>query len=174
MQVNNKYIDWQPITNEIARSSELTILELGCGMGTAHLINSFKFVYSYETNTRDTDGHWFKLTEQKHMNKNWIGFFDTEFPNIKQNVNITKLISNISKKIDLNIIDVVFIDPGFKNRAECVLEFANMNKFQYIFTHDTNVDSDLYEWHLLKKMPTTYKLHKHINIGQGTTLWKMI
>jgi hypothetical protein len=174
MKINNKYIDWQPITNKINDSNKLTILELGCGVGTSHLLEHFKFVYSYETNTRDTDGRWFNLTEQQHKNKNWIGFFDQEFPDIKQNVNVSKLIYNISKQIDLDLIDVVFIDPGFKNRAECVVEFACLNKFEYIFTHDTNTEPELYNWAYLKKMPNTYRLYAHINTGQGTMLWKKI
>ncbi len=171
--VNSRYIDWQPIVAQMEKSNELTILELGCGAGTAFLIDNFKYVYSYETNTRDVTGRWFELTKQQHQNKNWKGFFDTTLgPN--HTVDISTLIHNIKNNINLDLIDVVFVDPGFRNRAECVLEFARMNKFQYIFTHDTSVDSNVYGWKLLEHMPTTYKICSRITSGQGTTLWKKL
>ena len=168
------YVDWQPIIDDIDNSDELTILELGCGSGTSFLTDRFKFVYSYELNTRDPEGYWFNITKTQLETKNWLGFFDTDFYKHTVHVDISKLINNIESNIDLNSINVLFVDPGFNNRAECVLEFAAMNKFQYIFTHDTNTHPEQYGWELLQSMPSTYELHSRINTGQGTTLWKQI
>jgi hypothetical protein len=172
MKVNDKYIDWHPILNHITNSHELTILELGCGTGTAFLLDKFKFVYSYETNTRDNDGIWFKSSMNAYKDRNWQGFFDTSWPSVQKDVDITELITSISQCIDLDSIDVVFIDPGFKNRAECVLAFANTKKYKYIFTHDTNTQPQLYNWALLNDMPEYYTITATLE-GQGTKLWKL-
>ena len=171
-EIDNKYIDWQPIIEYIPDSYKLVILELGCGIGTKFLIDKFKFVYSYETNTRDLQGHWFNLSREAYKNLSWEGFFDTRFPDIKSNVDITMLMAGIKNFVDLDLIDVIFIDPGFKNRAACVIEFANMKKYKYIFTHDTNTHLDLYDWPLLEKIPNCYSLYASIG-GQGTKLWKL-
>jgi len=172
MEINNRYIDWQPIVAHITNAHELTILELGCGSGTKFLLDKFKFVYSYEANTRDTNGNWFKASEEEYKNLQWKGFFDTRFPNVRADVSIADLISGIKEFVDLNLIDVIFVDPGFKNRAEAVVAFANMEKYKYIFTHDTNTEPSLYNWPLLDTMPSCYTLHAKVE-GQGTKLWKL-
>jgi hypothetical protein len=167
----NRYLDWQPITDSIDSSKNLTILEFGCGEGTTHLINTFKYVCSYETNSRDRDGKWFNYTQSQNIDKNWAGYFDKSFPNI--DIDINKFKSNVLNTIDMSAFDVLFVDPGFKQRAACVIEFAKLLHFKYIFVHDTRTEPLLYEWRLLENMPVQYKLHAEITTGQGTKLWKL-
>jgi hypothetical protein len=169
--INNKYLDWQPIVNSIANSNELTILEFGCGAGTAFLLDKFKFVYSYETNSRDLKGDWFRYTANQNSGKNWKGYFDTDFPGI--NVDCVKFKENVLKTIDISDIDVLFVDPGFAQRAACMLEFANLLHFKYMFVHDTQTEPRLYNWPLLNSMPSQYTLHDEIITGQGVKLWKL-
>jgi hypothetical protein len=168
--MSNRYLDWIPILDYIDNKQQLTILELGCGQGTSILTNQFKFVYSYETNSRDIDGKWFDLTLEHNKSKQWQGYFDNQFPSIFINVN--SLMKKIINTVNINDIDVVFVDPGFANRAECVLEFMKLN-VPYIFTHDTETQPELYNWGLLKHIPNTYTLHASITSGQGTRLWKL-
>jgi len=138
----NRYLDWQLIVNSIENSKDLTILEFGCGEGTSYLLNNFKHVYSYETNSRDIDGTWFKYTSDQNSNKNWTGYFDNSFPDIHVDTNRFKM--QVLNTIDISPIDVLFVDPGFAERAECLLHFANLLHFKYIFVHDTEKDHNLY------------------------------
>jgi hypothetical protein len=169
--IYSKYLDWQPIVNSIDNSRELTILELGCGEGTLFLLDRFKFVYSYETNSRDLEGTWFKYTSDQNSNKNWKGYFDNTFPGI--DIDCKKFKENVLNTIDISSIDVLFVDPGFAPRAECLLEFANLLHFKYIFVHDTETEPNLYNWSLLNMIPEQYTLHDKITTGQGTKLWKL-
>lgn len=171
MTVNDKYIDWQPIIDSIENSKELTILELGCGAGTSYLLDTFKYVYSYETNSRDSDGTWFEYASKKNANKNWTGYFDKNYPVI--NIDISKFKKSVLGTFDISTIDVLFVDPGFAQRAECVLKFAKLLHFKYIFVHDTQTEPTLYNWPLLSSMPKQYKLHAEIVSGQGCKLWKL-
>ena len=169
--INNKYLDWQPIVNSIENSKDLTILEFGCGAGTSYLLDNFKYVYSYETNSRDSNGTWFKYTSNQNANKNWTGYFDTNYPGV--NIDNSKFKSSVLGTVDVLPIDVLFVDPGFAQRAECVLEFAKLLHFKYIFVHDTQTEPNLYNWPLLSSMPKQYKLHAEITSGQGCKLWKL-
>ncbi len=169
--IKNKYLDWQPVLEFIDNSKSLSILELGCGAGTSYLVDKFKFVYSFETNSRDVTGKWFDYTSKQNLGKNWKGYFDNTFPGI--NINIDKFYDKVINTVDIPSIDVLFVDPGFANRAECAIKFANTFHFKYIFVHDTLTQPDLYNWQLLEKMPAQYMLHTEINQGQGTKLWKL-
>jgi hypothetical protein len=171
MNINNKYLDWHPIIKSIDNSKSLNILEFGCGAGTSYLVDNFKFVYSFETNSRDRDGRWFDYTSKQNINKNWKGYFNNTFPGISINCNEFK--NAVLNTIDISNIDVLFVDPGFANRAECVLEFAKLLHFKYIFTHDTLTEPKLYGWHLLSNITSEYELHSEITTGQGTKLWKL-
>lgn len=168
----SRYLDWQPIVDSIEDSKNLTILEFGCGEGTTYLLDKFKYVYSYETNSRDIDGNWFKYTSDQHRGKNWTGYFDDNFPGTS--VDILKFKTHVLETVDISSIDVLFVDPGFKERAECVLNFAELFHFKYIFVHDTLTEPELYNWPLLTNMPTRYMLHAEITSGQGCMLWKLI
>lgn len=172
MIINTKYLDWQPIVKSIENSKDLTILELGCGAGTEYLLSQFKYVYSFETNSRDTDGKWFKYTYEQNINKNWTGYFDKSFPGI--NIDYNKVVKHVLNTFNISSIDVLFVDPGFAQRAECVVQFANLLHFKYIFVHDTQTEPILYNWPLLQTMPSQYILHDEITSGQGTKLWKLI
>jgi SAM-dependent methyltransferase len=160
--MQNQYNDWYTITDRIPDTKNLSILELGCGLGTQHLLDKFKFVYSYETNTRDPNKRWFNMAQDTYSNKNWKGYFDDNFPTSPVDINL--LVSGIKKFVDLDSVDVIFIDPGFHNRAECVLYFARMLKHRYIFVHDTLTEPTAYNWALLANMPEQYKLIHELNI----------
>ena len=172
MSIIDRYLDWEPILNSIENIEDLTVLELGCGLGTSQLLNKFKFVYSFETNSRDIDGKWFDYVSEQHVNNsNWKGYYNTNFPGI--NINVNKFKNEVLDTIDISAIDVLFVDTGFAQRAQCVLEFANLLHFKYIFVHDTMTEPLLYEWKLLENMPSNYSLHAEIVSGQGTKLWKL-
>jgi len=172
MNENSRYIDWRPILNSIPDTEQKTILELGCGSGTKYLVKSFKHVYSYETNSRDPNGDWFNVTHKENTPSNkWDGKFVTEFSTIKSHItDLPVLLKDILQFVSLNKIDVVFVDPGFAQRAECVLFFMKHN-VPYIFTHDTNTEPNLYNWKLLHNTPN-YSLIEEIKTGQGTQLYK--
>ena len=166
----NRYTDWIDILDHIPDKKNKTILELGCGVGTQNLVDNFKFVYSFETNTRDKDGYWFKQTEATHLNSNWKGFFSKEYPGSP--VSIKNFYKDIQKNIDFDTIDVLFVDPGFHNRAECVVYFSNNTNISEIFTHDTNTEPNLYKWDLLNNINSSYTLVASSKNQQGAKLWK--
>jgi hypothetical protein len=169
--IDNKYLDWFPIIDSIDNHKNLVILELGCGRGTLYLLDKFKYVYSYETNSRDIDGNWFKSTYKQCKDKNWTGYFDSNYPGIKINVNEFK--NSVLSTVDISLIDVLFIDPGFADRAKCAVEFTKLLHFKYIFVHDTNTFPEIYNWQLLNNIPIEYKLHTEIKNNQGTKLFKL-
>jgi hypothetical protein len=171
----NRYIDWVPILDDIENKNEKTILELGCGMGTAYLVDNFKSVYSFETNSRDIDGKWFSMTQEQHKDKpNWKGMFSTNYPAKKGHIsNLDELFIELDSFVNLNDIDVVFVDPGFFERALCVNYFADKG-INEIFTHDVNYQGNLYGWKLLENITDRYKIKAQIKKGQGTILYEKI
>ena len=171
--MSNPYHDWFPILEHIDNVNEKTILEIGCGSGTSTLVDSFNFVYSYETNTRDKEGKQFNLTkEQNESSKNWTGFFDQNHGS--NPVNISLLYDNIQKVVPLDKIDVLFVDAGFVSRAECIVYFCDRVKINNIIAHDTFArDAHQYNWPLTKKILSDYYVKHEITTGQGTTLWEL-
>lgn len=171
------YIDWKPILKYIPNKKDKTILELGCGFGTQFLVNEFKYVYSFETNSKDKKGIWFKKTQEQYKNKNWKGVFSNKFPWNKSkpgHINsLDEFYDEVNKFINLSEIDVVFVDPGFFQRAECVKYFASKD-IEYIFVHDVNLAPEIYKWHLLDDIKEKYLLSGEITEGMGTKLFKLI
>jgi hypothetical protein len=173
MSKQDRYTDWLPILKDIPNINDKVILELGCGSGTKYLVDNFKYVYSYETNSRDVDGTWFTLTSSQNKSTNkWDGMFTTSFKTEKSHItDLNGLYNEVNEFVNFyKDIDVVFVDPGFAQRAECVLYFMK-HEIEYIFTHDTNTEPELYNWKLLNTTPG-YSLVGEIKTGQGVKLYK--
>ena len=65
----NKFVDWTPILECIPDKHSKTILELGIGDGTQHLLESFDSVYSFEiAESKD----WYCRCEKKIKSGEWI------------------------------------------------------------------------------------------------------
>ena len=161
----DRYIDWKDILEFIEGKEDKSILELGCGVGTSILTDSFKSVFSYETNHRDKKGKWFRLTSsQQEEKENWQGYFESNAKTMEEVKN------SIIANCDVKKHSVLFVDPGFHTRYEIGKLLCEYHKFEYVFFHDTNFPE--YDYKLLIKMEDEYELVGEIRTGQGTKLYK--
>ena len=96
------------------------------------------------------EGKWFNITkEQNEPSKKWTGFFDQNHGS--NPVNIPVLYDSVQKVVPLDKIDVLFVDAGFVNRAECIVYFCDRVKINNIIAHDTSArDAHQYNWPLTK------------------------
>lgn len=174
--------DWIQHLSLIEDKENKTILELGCGVGTKTLVQTFKKVYSFETFKDDS---WFKKTtsELKEFN-NWettfnpfsyYGFDKSEGELLKSGGKtrnqkpLEKYLSALEDWIDLSIIDVAFVDQGFHLRGETINYFMEKS-IPIIFAHDTNQAPKLYGWNLPTPESFGYKVEGPSK-GQGTTFY---
>jgi len=178
---NAKFLDWTDSLKLIPNKEDKNILELGCGVGTQYLCNEFKNVYSFEVYSTN---EWFEKSKQLLSKwNNWNGTFytfeeidlvqaETELRNsngkIRNENRLNTFYKNLNKFVDLNNIDVVFVDQAFHLRAETVNYFMKAN-IPFIFAHDTKQGSDMYGW------PLVYKRDNYDmvlwNSYQGVTYW---
>ncbi|MDA1048480.1 MAG: hypothetical protein O3A82_16340 [Verrucomicrobia bacterium] len=167
-----------------------SILELGIGEGTQHLLASFDCVYSFEV-AKNKD--WFTRCQEKIESGewkkigSWEGFFSTLIEvgvdEMEQNILTSggKLrehdsFGNYLQMIDdfapLSEIEVAFVDQGLHSRAETVLHFMEKN-IPYIFCHDWNDGKELYGWNMIEEKmdKTKYKYFDSRRSKQGTRIW---
>jgi hypothetical protein len=178
-----KFLDWNPSLDVISQKKSKIVLELGCGVGTQFLCRDFKEVYSFEASSTN---EWF-LKTQSLLGKwdNWKGVFYTH-----SELGVSEAISNlmatnsnrnkevldiengvydrIHQFVDLNKIDVVFIDHSMKMRGETINYFMN-KEIPIIFAHDTNYGNTVYGWDLVQKRDDYGIIVERR--GQGTTYW---
>jgi hypothetical protein len=145
------YVDWIPsVKDMIPNSNELTILELGIGVGTKFLLDNFKYVYSFEC---AFDRDWFDKCAMDYgteYTKKWkpifksLNHFDlVDITNAiakrdfstREAKGLHALFSELENLINLDSVDVVFVDPGFYHRAELAEYFMN-RRTPIVYVHD--------------------------------------
>lgn len=177
------FLDWVDSLNLIPNKEDKNILELGCGFGTQFLCNEFKNVYSFEVYK---DKSWFdKTTELLNRWDNWHGTFYTglelqmseaiqaiyDNPNNRNEESFhipNGFYDKLNQFVNLNEIDVVFVDHNLNMRGETVNYFLNKG-ISYIFAHDTNHGHGTYGWNIINESEK-YDVVKY-NSYQGVTFW---
>lgn len=178
---NKQFLDWTDSLNIIENKENKRILELGCGFGTQYLCNEFKEVYSFEV--FDTKEWYDKSVQLLSKWDNWKGTFytfeelrmwedekilrDTN-GNIRNYRSLLTFYETLNDFVDLDTIDVVFVDQSFHHRAETVLYFMN-KEIKNIFAHDTKHGSNMYGWNIIQPN----EKYKVVNFDshQGVTHW---
>jgi len=144
------YTDWiESVLKYITNSKKLNILEFGCGLGTEFLLNNFNNVISYEISESN---NWINTMIEKYKNyNNWTPYFhlSSDF-NLNDNDNIIletrgkergnidnvlNMINKVNKDVNINNINVVFVDAGIYNRGEIAQYYINYG-VDIIIIHD--------------------------------------
>ena len=186
----DKYVDWIDILDLIPEKHSKSILELGIGEGTKHLLSSFECVFSFEV-ARSND--WFARCKEKIETGDWKkigswkGFFSTltevgidkmednilaSFGKNRQHDSFGNYLKLIDEFVPLSQIQVAFVDQGLHSRAETVLHFMD-RRIPIIFCHDWNDGKDLYGWSMIDELMDhgKYKFYDSKKSKQGTRIW---
>ena len=179
------FTDWEVALPSISDKEFKNILELGCGMGTRILSRKFKYVYSFET---ARDSKWYDITKKDISDAdNWSSYFqpfsyygfDITEDEVKSSGgsvrNLTPLDSyytHLNKFVNLDDIDVAFVDQGFHFRAETVLYFME-HGIDEIMIHDSSFGKTMYGWGLIDEGKYGYTSQEYLG-GQGTKIYTRI
>ena len=170
------YQDWIDIVETtIEEKNKLSILEFGLGEGTKYLLESFKYVYSYELNDDRYPEliDWYHVSEKdyghhKHWGRevNWyneIGFVDYN-PDLP-----IKLTNRIDELFAKHSFEAVLVDGVGHCRGDVANYILHKHAPKYVVIHDTNYayDQDGYNRIML---PDTYDTVKY-TIGEGTHIF---
>lgn len=186
----NKYIDWIDILELVPDKHSKSILELGIGEGTKHLLASFGCVFSFEiARSKEWFNHCQEKIESDEWKKigTWEGFFstltDAGLDEMERNIlasggkervhgSFDNYLKMIERFVPLSEIQVAFVDQGLHSRAETVLFFMEKS-IPFIFCHDWNDGKELYGWSMIdeKMDKTKYTHYDSKRSKQGTRIW---
>jgi len=180
----SSYTDWQKSFDKIADKKNKVILELGCGLGTKYLVNNFKKVYSYEVTYNDK---WYKKTKkdlQEYENWESIFYYNKYIKDSDEKIVKTKgkerdikplkrYFTQLRGFVDLNEIDIAFVDQGNHLRGEAA-EYFMSKGIPLVIIHDSknyprNTDK-IYGYDLLNPEKYNYSYHSFTK-GQGTVFF---